>query len=151
MFHRNSGLVESMRPCTMELHQLLKEQNLPARALLLVKVWQKEIAQLISKTQGRYFRAQSQQKKPQTHKTLFDNCKPNTTDAKKSDVTVDLPIAFWHCLLEESRAQCKTLGNMSGLNFWCSGLKIYLLEMENRAPCERDCVSSLPHKIVLSW
>lgn len=41
-----------MRPCTVELHQLLDKQNSPAEALLLVKVWQKKIAQLVSKTQG---------------------------------------------------------------------------------------------------
>lgn len=152
MFHRNSGFVESMRPCTVELHQLLEEQNLPVKALLLVKVWQKKIAQLASKTQGWYFTVQSQQKKKPC-KTVFDSCKPNMTDPKKLRciVTLDLPTAFWHCILEESHAQCKTLGNMHGLNFWCSGQKIYLLEMENRAPCEKDCVSSLPHEIIMSW
>lgn len=42
LIHGNSGFVQSMRPCTVE-------QNLPAKVLLLVKVWQKKIAQFVSK------------------------------------------------------------------------------------------------------
>lgn len=41
-----------MRLGRVGIHQLLKEQTLPAKALLLVKAWQKKVAQLVSKPQG---------------------------------------------------------------------------------------------------
>lgn len=145
MFYRNSGFVKSMRPCTVE-------QNLPAKKLWLVKVWQKKIAQCVSKTHGWYFRIQSQQKIHHI-KLCLKTANQTWLMQKKLryNVTLDLPTAFWHWLLETSHAQCKTLGSMSGLNFWCWGQKIYLLEMENRTPCKRDCMSSLAHEIILPW
>lgn len=33
---------------------------------------------------------------------------------------MDIPTGFLYCLLEESQAQCKTMGNFSGLKFQCS-------------------------------